>query len=75
MFGQVDDACICNIEVGGVGDVALKRLVYVASVFFARPRVKTFLLPNVFGFYRVALVFVCKIQSLFCIVHTTSSLV
>ena len=49
MFGQVDDACTCNIEVGGVGDAVQTRLIYVASVFFARPGVKTVLGSNVFG--------------------------
>ena len=47
-------ACACNIEVGGVGDVLLKQLIYVASVFFARPGVKTCFSKNVFGFCWIA---------------------
>ena len=62
MFGQVDDAGTCNIAVGGVGDVVQKQLIYVASIFFARPGVKTDLWPNAFGFRRFGLVFFCKIS-------------
>ena len=57
MSGQVDDACTCNIEVGGVGDAVQNRLIYVASVFFARPGVKRFFWTNVFGFCHFALLF------------------